>query len=146
MPSVHWEVVSNTRETSGGILVVTKKPIGHVDNSGRPAIKVDIQLMLSTPANAKGPVPVNATSVVQRDANPWEADCKARRFNAQPGPRRNAKSKRAKDRSVFHYEFYAGGLGGLLQGRIQHDSRVSTHINTAHQALSFFRACREDDF
>ena len=58
MPSVHWEVVSNTRETSGGIPVVTKKPIGHVDNSGRPAIKVDIQLMLSTPANAKGPVPV----------------------------------------------------------------------------------------
>jgi hypothetical protein len=58
VPSVHWEVVSNTRETYGDIPVITKKLIGHVDNSGCPAIKVDIQLTLSTPANAKGAVPV----------------------------------------------------------------------------------------
>jgi hypothetical protein len=56
--SVHWEVVSNTRETYGDIPVITKKVIGHVDNFGCPSIKVDIQLTLSTPANAKGPVPV----------------------------------------------------------------------------------------
>jgi hypothetical protein len=58
VPSVHWEVVSNIRETYGDIPVITKKLIGHVDNSGCPAIKVDIQLTLSTPASAKGPVPV----------------------------------------------------------------------------------------
>ena len=58
VPSVHWEVVRNTRETYGDIPVITKKLIGHVDNSACPAIKVDIQLTLSTPANAKGPVPV----------------------------------------------------------------------------------------
>ena len=58
VPAVHWEVVSNTRETYGDIPVITKKLIGHVDNSDCPAIKVDIQLMLSTPANAKGPVPI----------------------------------------------------------------------------------------
>ena len=32
--------------------------MGHVDNSAYPQITVDIQLSLSTPANAKGPVPV----------------------------------------------------------------------------------------
>jgi hypothetical protein len=32
--------------------------VGHVDNSSYPAIAVDIQLSLSTPKNARGPVPV----------------------------------------------------------------------------------------
>jgi hypothetical protein len=38
--------------------VITRKLIGHVDNSAYPQITVDIQLSLSTPANARGPVPV----------------------------------------------------------------------------------------
>jgi hypothetical protein len=58
VPSVHWEVVSTTRETNGDIPVITKKLLGRVDDSACPAIKVEIQLTLSTPANAKGPVPV----------------------------------------------------------------------------------------
>jgi hypothetical protein len=57
-PEVKWEVVSTTNETNGGVPVVTKKLVGHVDNSAYPAITVDIQLTLTTPANAKGPVPV----------------------------------------------------------------------------------------
>ena len=57
-PKVKWEVVSSTTETYEGIRVVTKKLVGHVDNSSYPQISVDIQLTLSTPANAKGPVPV----------------------------------------------------------------------------------------
>ncbi|HEY7351240.1 MAG TPA: acetylxylan esterase [Terriglobales bacterium] len=57
-PKVNWEVVSTTKEENGGVQVITKKLVGHVDNSSYPAIKVDIQLTLSTPANAKGPVPV----------------------------------------------------------------------------------------
>ena len=32
--------------------------MGHVDNSSYPQITVDIQLTLTTPANANGPVPV----------------------------------------------------------------------------------------
>jgi hypothetical protein len=32
--------------------------VGHVDNSAHPRITVDIQLALTTPANASGPVPV----------------------------------------------------------------------------------------
>lgn len=57
-PKVNWEVVSTTNEMNGSFPVVTKKLVGHVDNSSYPQIKVDIQLTLSTPANAKGPVPV----------------------------------------------------------------------------------------
>jgi hypothetical protein len=57
-PSVKWEVVSTTPEENGGISVVTKKLVGHVDNSSYPLITVDIQLTLTVPAKAGGPVPV----------------------------------------------------------------------------------------
>lgn len=57
-PKVNWEVTSTTNETNGDIPVVTKKLIGHVDNSSYPSINVDIQLTLTTPANATKPVPV----------------------------------------------------------------------------------------
>lgn len=57
-PKVSWEVVSATNEMNGTFAVITKKLVGHVDNSSYPALKVDIQLTLSTPANAKEPVPV----------------------------------------------------------------------------------------
>jgi len=58
VPWVEWEVVSTVRETAGGAPVVTKQIAGHVDNSSYPLITVDIQLTLTTPANASGPVPV----------------------------------------------------------------------------------------
>ena len=57
-PGVKWEVMNTSNETVGGVPVVTKHLIGHVDNSADPAIKVNIDLLLSTPANAPGPVPV----------------------------------------------------------------------------------------
>ena len=57
-PKVTWEVVSTSEETVGEIPAVTKKLVGHVDNSTDPAITVDIQLTLTTPAKATGPVPV----------------------------------------------------------------------------------------
>jgi hypothetical protein len=58
LPRVTWEVVSTTQEKNGDVAVITKQLKGHVDNSIDPDIKVDIDLTLSTPANAKGPVPV----------------------------------------------------------------------------------------
>lgn len=58
IPKVTWEVISATPEVNGKFPVITKKLLGHVDNSSYPQIKVDIQLTLSTPADAKGPVPV----------------------------------------------------------------------------------------
>jgi (4-O-methyl)-D-glucuronate---lignin esterase len=57
-PKVNWEITSTTEEVNGGLKVVTKKLVGHVDNSSYPLIKVDIQLTLTTPAKADGPVPV----------------------------------------------------------------------------------------
>jgi len=58
IPAVRWEVASTSNETVEEIPVVLKKLIGHVDNSSYPAITVDIQVTLTTPANATGPVPV----------------------------------------------------------------------------------------
>ncbi len=57
-PHVKWEVTSTTNETNGDVAVITKQLVGHVDNSSYPQVTVDIQLSLSTPANATGPVPV----------------------------------------------------------------------------------------
>ncbi len=57
-PTVRWVVESTSNEKVGDIPVITKHLVGHVDNSADPAITVGIQLTLSTPANATGPVPV----------------------------------------------------------------------------------------
>ncbi len=57
-PDVKWEVVETKEEKVGDIPAVTKRLVGHVDNARCPLIKVDIQLTLTTPAGAKGPVPV----------------------------------------------------------------------------------------
>jgi hypothetical protein len=57
-PKVKWEVVSTERGKNGDTPVITKQLLGHVDNSAYPQVKVDIQLTLTTPANASGPVPV----------------------------------------------------------------------------------------
>ena len=57
-PKVHWEVVSTTKETNGDVPIITKKLVGHVDNSTYPGVTVNIDLTLSTPANASAPVPV----------------------------------------------------------------------------------------
>jgi hypothetical protein len=57
-PKVNWVVTSTTQEKNGDVDVITKKLEGVVDNSSYPDIEVKIALTLSTPANAKGPVPV----------------------------------------------------------------------------------------
>ncbi|HXX43449.1 MAG TPA: hypothetical protein VEJ38_01880 [Candidatus Acidoferrales bacterium] len=57
-PKVNWEVTSTKRDTIGGVAVVTKQLMGHVDNSSYPAISVDIQASLTSPANSDRGVPV----------------------------------------------------------------------------------------
>jgi hypothetical protein len=57
-PKVKWEVTATTTEKNGEVPVVVKKLVGHVDNSSCPEITVEIQLTLTTPADATGPVPV----------------------------------------------------------------------------------------
>jgi hypothetical protein len=58
MPKVTWKVTSTVGTNNGSIPVITKQLVGHVDNSSYPLIDVNIQLTLTTPADAKGPVPV----------------------------------------------------------------------------------------
>jgi hypothetical protein len=58
VPKVKWEVAGTKNEMNGEIPVITKELIGQVDNSSYPEVAVDIRVSLSTPADAKGPVPV----------------------------------------------------------------------------------------
>ncbi|MGA2070017.1 MAG: acetylxylan esterase [Sedimentisphaerales bacterium] len=57
-PAVAWRVVSEQDTNLGGIPVITKQLVGHVDNSEYPAITVDINMTLTTPKNKTAPVPV----------------------------------------------------------------------------------------
>ena len=58
VPTVTWHVASEDHETVGNTPVLTKHLIGHADNSAYPLLNVDIELTLTTPANAPHPVPV----------------------------------------------------------------------------------------
>ena len=58
VPKMKWEVASTKDEMNGDVPVITKELVGHVDNASYPEITVDMRISLSTPANAKGPVPV----------------------------------------------------------------------------------------
>jgi hypothetical protein len=58
VPKVAWNVTRTETGTNGDVAVVVKTIVGHVDNAGYPPVVVDIQLTLTTPANAGGRVPV----------------------------------------------------------------------------------------
>ena len=76
VPGVSWAVAETKNETKGGIEVVTRKLLGHVDNSAYPLINVDIELYLTTPVGAKG-VPV----IIEFFPPEWAA-----RIPPQPSP------------------------------------------------------------
>jgi hypothetical protein len=57
-PYVKWEVKSVKTDTNNQVPIITKTLIGYVDNSSYPALKVEIQLTLTTPAKATNAVPV----------------------------------------------------------------------------------------
>jgi hypothetical protein len=58
VPKVTWTTTETLNTTVGALPVIAKRLIGHVDNSSDPAIAVDIQMTLVTPAEAKRSVPV----------------------------------------------------------------------------------------
>src|ERR1035437_1595384 len=58
VPKVTWELKSTKELMNGDAAIVTKTLVGHVDNSSCPLVTVDIQLELTTPTKAAGPVPV----------------------------------------------------------------------------------------
>ena len=53
LPKVKWEVTNTIYETVQDVPVVTRKLLGHVDNSAYPALSVDIALQVTTPATAQ---------------------------------------------------------------------------------------------
>ena len=87
VPGVKWEVTNTVNERLGDVPIVTRTVVGHVDNSAYPKIAVDIQLSLSTPADAKSPVPVimvfGGGPYAGRGAPPAVAPAQQ---GAQPGP------------------------------------------------------------
>lgn len=58
VPKVTWEVTETVNTTVGGVPVVARRVVGHVDNSAAPQITVDIRMAVVVPASAPGPVPV----------------------------------------------------------------------------------------
>ena len=85
IPSVRWQVVSTTSGTNGDVPVITKNLVGHVDNSAYPLASVNIQLTLTTPANATTSVPV----MMEFGLSTEVAAALAKRFpnaSAPPGP------------------------------------------------------------
>jgi hypothetical protein len=57
-PQVTWHVTSLRRWLNGDVPVITRGLTGQVDNASYPSITVNIDLTLTTPADARGPVPV----------------------------------------------------------------------------------------
>ena len=90
IPKVKWEVTATTHENVGDVPVISKALLGHVDNSAYPQVTVDIQLFLSTPANAKGPVPVIMVfgGVPNAGRGPRPVAARQRPRQAAGGPRR----------------------------------------------------------
>ncbi len=58
VPKVTWEVTKTVNTEVGGIPVVAKQVIGHVNNSAHPAIAVDIRMAVVVPVGATARVPV----------------------------------------------------------------------------------------
>src|SRR5262249_27088869 len=48
-PKVNWEIIGTVHTNNGDFPVITKKLIGHVDNSTDTNISVNIELNLTTP-------------------------------------------------------------------------------------------------
>ena len=67
LPTVKWALVSSKPENLRGIDVITKRLSGRVDNSNDPAISVNIDMVLFTPAHASGRVPVLMELAFARD-------------------------------------------------------------------------------
>jgi beta-glucosidase len=58
VPKVTWTLTETNTITVGNHPATSRTLVGHVDNSADPAITVDMQATLVTPADVQGPVPV----------------------------------------------------------------------------------------
>jgi hypothetical protein len=121
-PKVNWEVVSTTREMNGDVPVLTKKLVGHVDNSAYPLITVDIQLTLTTPANAAGPVPV----IMEFGLSPEFLAAMARRAQAAAPPGAPAPGPPTPSGPTWQQVLAKGwGYASLIPTSVQADNGAS---------------------
>lgn len=58
VPKVEWSIVETANANVGTHATHARRLVGKVDNRSHPAIEVNIEAMLVTPADAEGPVPV----------------------------------------------------------------------------------------
>ncbi|WP_206711155.1 hypothetical protein [Aquisalinus flavus] len=68
-PSVTWEVVSEHEEMVAGVPAIIRDYAGRVDNRAWPAIDVTIDMTLTLPADADGPVPAIVSFVFRFPAD-----------------------------------------------------------------------------
>ncbi len=85
-PKINWEVLSNLKEMNGDVPIITKKLIGHLDNSAYPSLTVSIDLTLTTPASATGPVPVMMELALSPEVLAMLAKRYPQMFTPGPGP------------------------------------------------------------
>ena len=67
LPRVTWEVTKTAPANYEGVEAIQKTLVGHVDNGFDPQIKIDIQMILMTPAHAVGRVPAILELAFDRD-------------------------------------------------------------------------------
>jgi len=77
VPSMSWHVASTENQTIGDVPTITKHLIGHADNSADPLIEVNMEVALTLPTHAKGPVPVVVEYTFENYPRP---------ANAKPAP------------------------------------------------------------
>jgi hypothetical protein len=82
VPGVIWSVAAVDNSDVGGLPVVVKHLLGHVDDSADPAIIVEIAVTLVLPADAKKPVPV--LMMLDRNAFPTAAQFTQRNADGDP--------------------------------------------------------------
>jgi (4-O-methyl)-D-glucuronate---lignin esterase len=58
VPQISWRVAQTVNTTIGGTPVVARQLVGHADNTSCPAITVDIQMAVVTPAKITQPIPL----------------------------------------------------------------------------------------
>jgi hypothetical protein len=88
VPGVTWELVGTEEKTLGETVVIQKQLNGRVDNSACPEIEVNISMVLVTPKEAEGKVPV-LMMFGFTGFEPWAEEFRRRfaerRFNRPPG-------------------------------------------------------------
>jgi hypothetical protein len=123
LPKVTWEVVRSVLETRGGVDVITKTVIGHVDNSIDPKIDVNIELRLTTPVHAAGPVPVIMELSFSQEFGPPAPPATSETVAANPANHGSGWKQQVLDKgwgyAVFSpTSFQADDGGGLTEGII----------------------------